>query len=59
MWKLTIIQKRESKYGEMEDKVVFESNDLNELTLTVLRLAQFSPDTSFKLERKEDGADNE
>ena len=54
MWTLTIIQKRPSNYGMLEDKVVFESEDLGELSLTVIRLAQFDKNTSFKIERKEE-----
>ena len=59
MWELTIIQKREGGYGGYEEKVVFTSKDLNELTLTVIRLAQFDKNTSFRIKYVEGGADNE
>ena len=54
MWKLTITQKRKSEYtdGMLTETVVFESANINELTILVARLTALKTaiETAYKLE---------
>jgi hypothetical protein len=54
MWKLTITQKRKSEYSEnmITENVEFISNDINELTMLVVRLTghENAIETSYKIE---------
>lgn len=54
MWKLTITQKKESEYLDsvITDSVEFTSDDINELTMLVVRLIEHGNalETSYKIE---------
>ena len=61
MWKLTITQKRKSKYveGMISESVEIESGSIDELTMLVIRLTatQTTAETTYKIEKA--GVDNE
>jgi hypothetical protein len=55
MWKLTIIQKRKSEFSDFmnEEKIVFESSELSELTMLIERMAHLENvvTTTYKIEK--------
>lgn len=55
MWKLTISQKRKSEYTNsiIEERVIFTDEDINELSMIVVRLSMHENgiETSYKFER--------
>ena len=61
MWKLIITQKRKSEYSEYmnTDSCEFISDDINELTMLVVRMAGFKTaiETAYKIEKV--GGENE
>ena len=64
MWKLTITQKRKSEFSEnmITENVEFVGNDINELTMLVVRLAEHenAVETAYKIERvAKEGGENE
>ena len=64
MWKLTIIQKRKSEYSDFmnEEKIVFVSSELSELTMLVERMAHLETavETTYKIEKvKKEGEGDE
>ena len=54
MWKLTISQKRKSEYTNsiIEERVIFTDEDINELSMIVVRLSMHENgiETSYKFE---------
>lgn len=61
MWKLTITQKRKSEFSEnmLTESVEFISNDINELTMLIVRITAYETavETIYKIEKA--GANNE
>ena len=55
MWKLIITQERKSEYvdGILSEKVEFTGNDINELSMLIVRLSKHENgvNTSYKLEK--------
>ena len=55
MWKLTIEQKRKSEYSEstITEKCEFTSENINELTMLVVRLTMFDTaiETAYKIDK--------
>ena len=55
MWKLTISQKRKSEYTNsiIEERVIFTDEDINELSMILVRLSmhEYGIETSYKFER--------
>ena len=56
MWKLIVAQKRKSDYSDhvYEETVVFYGNDINELSMMIVRLSKHENgiETSYKLEKE-------
>ena len=64
MWKLTITQKKKSEFSVYmnTDNVEFISDDINELTMLVIRLTahENAVETAYKIERvAKEGGENE
>lgn len=64
MWKLTITQKKKSEFSDYmtTDNVEFVSDDINELTMLVIRLSghENAVETAYKIERvAKEGEENE
>lgn len=61
MWKLTITQKRKSEFSEnmLTESVEFTSDDINELTMLIVRITAYETavETTYKIEKA--GANNE
>lgn len=61
MWKLTITQKRKSEFSEsiLPESVEFISEDINELTMLIVRITAYETavETTYKIEKA--GANNE
>lgn len=61
MWKLTITQKRKSEFSEsiLSESVEFISEDINELTMLIVRITAYETavETIYKIEKA--GANNE
>lgn len=55
MWKLTITQKRKSEYSDnmITESVEFTNDDINELTMLVVRLTgiETAVETAYKIEK--------
>lgn len=58
MWKLTITQKRKSEFLEnmITGSVEFENDDINELTMLIVRLSAYETavETTYKIEKAGD-----
>ena len=62
MWKLTITQKKKSEVSDymVTESVSFTSNDVNELTMLVVRMTahENAIETSYKIEPVKAGEEN-
>lgn len=56
MWKLTITQKRKTDYGTVPDSIELMCDNLNELTLVILRVSELKSEKpiEFKIEKVEE-----
>ena len=61
MWKLTITQKRKSEFygNEIEEKIEILSDDLNELTMMIVRFEGFKSEKIIIYKIEKVGASNE